>query len=124
MARPRKSASETRKRWDKLYATEAERVEISAAARAAHLSVSQYLIARHRGDRLHAARSDGALLHAMSVLDARLTEISHHLAQASSPLDAILLHADLVAIERDIRHAILPWAISVSVSTEDEDDDS
>ncbi len=118
MARPRKPSSETRTRWDTLYATIAERAEITAAANAAGLSVSRYLIARHRGDRLHAAQSDGALLQTMSVLDARLRQISYHLAQASIPLDATLLHADLMAIERDIRHAILPWA--VSVSTEDE----
>ncbi|MFB3306840.1 hypothetical protein, partial [Pseudomonas sp. AMR01] len=72
MARPKKLASETRKRWDKLYATEAERAEISAAAAAADLSVSKYLIARHRGERLQTARSDGALLQALSVANARL----------------------------------------------------
>ncbi|MCQ0090502.1 hypothetical protein [Roseovarius sp. M141] len=122
MGRPPLPPSQTRKRWDKLYATEAERAEISATARAADLTVSQYLIARHCGDRLHEARSGGAALQAMSVLDARLAEIAHHLAQASSPLDATLLHADLVAIERNIRHAVLPWAICVS--TEDEGDAS
>lgn len=118
MARPKKSASEMRKRWDKLYATDAERVEISAAAKAADLSVSQYLIARHRGDRLHTARSDGHLLQAMSVLNARLAANAHHIAQASSPLDATLLHADLMAIERDVRQAILPWAVSVLIEDE------
>lgn len=48
MARPQKPASERRIRWDKLYVTEAERANITAAA-ASDLTVSRYLIAAHRG---------------------------------------------------------------------------
>lgn len=118
MARPRKLASEKRKRWDKLYVTDAERAEISAAAEAVDLSVSQYLIAKHRGERLHSARPDGALLQALSLTNARLATIASYIAQEASPLDAMLLHADLVAIERDVRHAVLPWAISISAKDE------
>lgn len=118
MARPRKPASEIRKRWDKLYVTDVERVEIAAAAEAAGLSVNQYLLARHRGERLYAARSDGALLQALSAVETRLEMIARDIGHRTGDLDAVFLHAALMAIERDLRHAVLPWALSVPMQHE------
>lgn len=95
-------------------------MEISETATAAGLSVSQYLLARHRGDHLYAARSDGAVLQAMSAIDARLAMIAQEIGRRTGNLDAVFLHAALMAIERDFRHAVLPWAVSLSAKDDGE----
>lgn len=108
MARPRKSAADMRLRWDALYVTAAERAAIAGAARAAGQSVSRYLIGAHadmprpRGqDNLHRTR-------ALIAAEQQLSDLSDRIAAAAAPLDAVLLQAELRAIERAFRQVALP----------------
>ncbi|WP_281968928.1 hypothetical protein [Roseovarius nanhaiticus] len=119
MARPRKPPSEQRQRWDKLYVTKAERAEIAAAAAAVDLKVGRYLMMAHRGTRPPAARPNGAILQAMGQLNNRLALLSRTITERADPLDAVTLHADLLAIERTVRDALLPWATPAPVPHED-----
>ena len=107
MARPRKSESDLRSRWDALYVTEGERSEIEAAAQAASLSPGRYLYECHRGQMPVRA---GQKAHAVLAL----IEASHHLeaiaretADVGSAFDTVRIVSQLLSIERNFRRAVL-----------------
>lgn len=113
MARPRKPPSEHRKRWDALYVTADERAGIAAAAKAAGRSVSRYLVAAHQNARPQPAHGTAALLQALARSEDQLAAIAHAIAERGAPIDAVMLQADLLAVERGFRRAVLPWAVSI-----------
>ena len=106
MARPRKPDQDKRTRWDALYVTPSERLEITKAAKQADLSVSQYRLAAHRRRGPSADRM-GTIL-ALIQAERELAAIARQLHAV--PTDALVLHSDLLAIERSFRRAALPWA--------------
>jgi hypothetical protein len=113
MPRPIKPKSEIKKRWDALYVTAEERKEVAAAARAADQSVSCYLLAGHQHANHKPPRSTSDLVHALVRAEAELEAITQAVSCQSAPMDAILLQAHLLAIERSFRHAALPWAVGL-----------
>lgn len=115
MARPRKADHEKRERWDKLYATAAERSEIMAAAKDAGLSVSQYLITGHRKTVIRPKHADAQMLQALAIAHAQLETLVRVLSEWATPMDALMLQAHLMAIERGFRRAALPWAASLAL---------
>lgn len=114
MARPRKSETDRRKRWDVLYVTDAERHALSDAASAADLSVSRLLISSvldgHQRQRSERERVIKALIDAERQLDA----IARALAAHAEPLSAVFLQAQLSGIERDFRRCAMPWSVAIS----------
>ena len=113
MPRPIKPDSEIKKRWDTLYVTAEERREIAAAAKVADQSVSQYLLANHqRGDK-RPSRSTSALVQALVQAEAELATITQAISCHGQPIDAMVLQASLLAIERSFRLAALPQAASL-----------
>jgi hypothetical protein len=111
MPRPRKPAEDRRDAWDVLYANAAERAEIRSAAQAAGLSVSRYLIAAHRGKGARARSVDGALIAALARAERHLSELATEVQAKCTPIDAVLLQAHLLSLERQFRHAVLPWSL-------------
>ena len=122
MARPRKSETDRRKRWDVLYVTDAERRALSDAASAADLSVSRLLISsvldghhRHRAERRH-------VIQALVDAERQLDGIARALAVHADPSSAVFLQAQLLGIERDFRKCAMPWSVAISeADPEDED---
>lgn len=106
MARPRKPAEDKRTRWDALYVTPSERLEITKAAKQADLSVSQYLLAAHRRRGPSVDRTETIL--ALIKAEHELAKVAENLK--TSPTEALILHSDLLAIERNFRRTVLPWA--------------
>lgn len=114
MARPRKPAEEHRTKWDVLYPTADERISIEAAAKAAGLTVSRYLIEAHAGTTLRPVRADAAVVQALVAAELHLAAIAREIANNTSPIEAVVLQAHLMAVERDFRRAALPWHVSVA----------
>lgn len=106
MARPRKTPERLRTRWDALYVTPDERAAITAAAMQSDMTVSRYLVAAHRRGGLSQDRSGTVL--ALIQAERALAKIAQNLQ--AGPVDVLILHADLMAIERSFRRAVLPWA--------------
>lgn len=104
-------------KWDVLYPTVDERLGIKAAAEAAGLTVSRYLIAAHLGTTLRPVRADGAVVQALVAAELRLAAIAREIANNMSPIEAVVLQAHLMAVERDFRRAALPGHISVAPQT-------
>jgi len=119
MPRPRKPNSEIKKRWDALYVTADDRLEITAAAKAADQSVSQYLVAGHQHTSHRPTQTTSAMVQALVRAEAELETITHALACHSAPMDAMMLQASLLAIERSFRLAALPWAAGLGSGESD-----
>ena len=119
MPRPLKPKSEIKTRWDALYVTADERLEISAAAIAADQSVSCYLIACHQRANHRPSRSTSALVQALVRAEAELEAITQSIRCQSAPMDAMLLQAHLLAIERSFRRAALPYAAGLGRENSD-----
>lgn len=111
MARPRKSVDDLRSRWDALYVTPAERAEVTAAAEGAGQSVSQYLISVHRGAPHDASRETVRVMQALMMAEQHLASLARQIQQQERAMDALLLQAHLVAIERAFRHVAMPWSL-------------
>ena len=111
MARPRKAAADTRTRWDALYVTPAERAEVTAAAERAGQSVSQYLLSAHRGAPRNAAPETVRVMQALVMAEQQLASLARQIQQQEGAMDALLLQAHLVAIERAFRHVAMPWSL-------------
>jgi len=111
MARPRKAAADTRTRWDALYVTPAERAEVTAAAERAGQSVSQYLLSAHRGAPRNAAPETVRVMQALVMAEQHLASLARQIQQQEGAMDALLLQAHLVAIERAFRHVAMPWSL-------------
>lgn len=111
MARPRKAAADTRTRWDALYVTPAERVEVTAAAQQAGQSVSQYLLSIHRGAPRNASPETVRVMQAVMMAEQHLASLARQIQRQEMAMDAILLQAHLVAIERAFRHVAMPWSL-------------
>lgn len=107
MARPRKSATDTRARWDALYVTPGERAEIKAAAEAAGLSVSRYLVARHHGAAVHTTAHRRNVVVALAQAEAGLAEVSAIMAARSGSVASVETATALLALERTFRAAAL-----------------
>lgn len=107
MARPRKSEADRRSRWDTLYVTEAERLDIEAQARAAGLTPGRYLYECHLGQvpirAHHKAQAVAALAAACRTLDV----IAGAIADAATEIDSVRITAQLLSIERCFRRAVL-----------------
>lgn len=114
MARPRKPDHETRKRWDALYVTTAERDEITAAAKMVQKSVSQYLLASHRGGARRQAQDTTPLVHALITAERQLALLSRTIADRIKPVDALVLQASLMALERDFRCNVFPCPLALN----------
>ena len=110
MARPRKAADDMRTRWDALYVTPAERVEVTAAAQRAGQSVSQYLLSIHRGAPRNASPETVRIMQALVVAEQHLASLARQIQRQEMAMDALLLQAHLVAIERAFRHVAMPWS--------------
>lgn len=111
MARPRKAADDLRSRWDALYVTSAERAEVAAAAATAGQSVSQYLLSAHRGAPRNSSPETVRVMQALVVAEQNLASLARHIQLQERAMDAILLQAHLVAIERAFRHVAMPWSV-------------
>ena len=111
MARPRKAADDMRTRWDALYVTPAERVEVTAAAQRAGQSVSQYLLSVHRGAPRNASPETVRVMQDVMMTEQHLASLARQIQQQEMAMDAILLQAHLVAIERAFRHVAMPWSL-------------
>jgi len=118
MARPRKSAEDKRDRWDALYVTAPQRAEIAAAARAAGQSVSQYLLAAHEGIARRPMHDRAGLLQAVVQAEKHLAVLAQSITANTAPIDAVMLQANLLAIERGFRLAVLPWAVAIDGTQE------
>lgn len=105
MPRPRKPPEECRVKFDALYVTAAERAEIKAAAAAAGLSVSRYLIALHGGHDPHRAQRRSDVLAAFFSADYQLQNLAHLIAELASPRDAVRILVQLIDIEREFRRS-------------------
>jgi hypothetical protein len=120
MPPPRKSDQERAVRWDALYVTAADRAKIKAAAQAADLSVSRYLVSLHRDETpwrdLARAKVVGALIGA----ERRLEDLARMVTDGTSEIDAVRLQAQLLDIERSFRReALLPGAVRGGASDEE-----
>jgi hypothetical protein len=115
MARPRKPAHEVRNRWDALYATNAERAEVTGAAERAGQSVSQYLLSTHRAAPRHGSHDTARVTQALVIAEHLLAHLAREIQQHFNPIDAIVLQANLLAIERSFRHAAMPWSLVLDV---------
>jgi hypothetical protein len=111
MARPRKAADDTRTRWDALYVTPAERADVTAAAERAGQSVSQYLLSAHRGVSRKASPETIRVMQALMMAEQHLASLARQIQQQETAMDALLLQAHLVAIERAFRHLAMPWSL-------------
>lgn len=118
MARPRKPAEDKRNRWDALYVTAAQRAEIAAAAMAAGQSASQYLLAAHEGTSRRPLQDRAGLLQALVQAERHLAILAQTITTKATPIDAVMLQADLLAIEREFRLAVLPWAVAIDGAQE------
>lgn len=118
MARPHKPEHELRKRWDALHVTPAERDELTAAAKAAGQSVSQYLLSAHRGISRRGSHQTAILTQALVMAEQQLALLSQEIPAQVSPLDAVALQARLLAIERSFRQVALPWSLSLDPTAE------
>lgn len=107
MPRPKKPEEERRVKFDALYVTAAERAEIKAAAAAAGLSVSRYLIALHKGHDPHRAQRRSDVLSAFVAADHQVQNLARLIAELASPLDAAEILMQLIDIERGFRRAAL-----------------
>jgi hypothetical protein len=103
MPRPKKKAEDRRIKFDALYVTAAERAEINAAAAAAGLSVSRYLVALHSGHDPHRAQRRSDVLAAFFSADHHLQNLARLIAELASPLDAVRIVLQLIDIEREFR---------------------
>lgn len=103
MPRPRKSQEDRRFKFDALYVTTAERADIKATAAAADLSVSQYLIALHKGQNPHQGQRRSAVLSAFVAADHQLQHLARLISESASPLDAVRILSQLIDIERGFR---------------------
>ncbi len=111
MARPRKAVADTRTRWDALYVTPAERAEVTAAAKRAGRSVSQYLLAAHRGAPRNTSPATVPVMQALMLAEQELASLARQIQQQETAMDALLLQAHLMAIERAFRHVAMPWSL-------------
>lgn len=111
MARPRKAADDMRTRWDALYVTKAERAEVTAAAERAGQSVSQYLLAAHRGAPRNTSSETVRIMQALVMAERQLASLARQIQHQEAAMDALLLQAHLVAIERAFRHVAMPWSL-------------
>lgn len=111
MARPRKAPDDIRTRWDALYVTPAERVDITAAAQREGQSVSQYLLSAHRGAPRNTFPETVRVMQALVVAEQHLASLARQIQQQERAMDALLLQAQLVAIERAFRHVAMPWSL-------------
>jgi hypothetical protein len=121
MPRPRKPAAELRRRWDALHVTAAERAEITAAARQAGRSVSRYLVEAHRGTAPRGPRDTGVLIAPLARAERHLADLAHQVRAGTGPVEAVLLQANLLAIERQFRQAVLPWSLVLDGAAAEED---
>lgn len=110
MARPRKAVDDMRTRWDALYVTPPERVEVTAAAQRAGQSVSRYLLSAHRGASRKASPETIRVMQALMMAEQHLASLACQIQQQETAMDALLLQAHLVAIERAFRHVAMPWS--------------
>lgn len=106
MARPRKSEADLRSRWDALYVTGAERLDIEASARAAGLSPGRYLYARHLGQAPIRAHNKSLAVAALAEASRKLDAVVREIATAASEIDAVRIAAQLLSIERSFRRAV------------------
>lgn len=111
MARPRKVVDDLKSRWDALYVTPAERAEVTAAAERAGQSVSQYLLSTHRGAPRNASPETARVMQALMMAEQHLASLARQIQQQECAMDAVLLQAHLVAIERSFRHVAMPWSL-------------
>lgn len=103
MPRPRKPPEDRRVKFDALYVTAAERAEIKAAATAAGLSVSRYLVALHCGHDPHRAQRRSDVLAAFFSADHQLQQLARLTTELASPLEAARILMQLINIEREFR---------------------
>ena len=120
MARPRKSVDDLRSRWDALYVTPAERAEVTAAAQREGQSVSQYLLSAHRGAPRNTSTETVRVMQALVVAEQHLASLARQIQQQEMAMDALLLQAHLVAIERTFRHVAMPWSLVLDDARESE----
>lgn len=111
MARPRKAAADTRTRWDALYVTPAERADVTAVAERAGQSVSQYLLSAHRGASRKASPETIRVMQALMMAEQHLASLACQIQQQETAMDALLLQAHLVAVERAFRYVAMPWSL-------------
>ena len=108
MTRPRKPDADRRMRWDALYLTKAERLDIEASAKAAGLAPGRYLYACHLRQPSIRAYSKSLAVAALSEASGKLNAIATEIAEAASGIDAVRIVAQLASIERQFRRAVLP----------------
>lgn len=100
MPRPKKSEEDLRTRLE-IYLTAAERSELKSAA--GKLSVSQYLLALHRGaDPLRTQRRQD-VLSAFVTAQLQLQSLVAPITAITSPIDAVRILSQLIDIEREFR---------------------
>lgn len=100
MPRPKKSAEDRRTKLD-IYPTAAERAELKAAA--GKLSVSQYLLALHKGADPHRTQARKEVLSAFVTAQHRLESVVASINSNTSPIEAVRITSQLIAIEREFR---------------------
>ena len=105
MPRPRNSLQQSRKRWDTLYVTEAERASIAAAAQRQNCSPGQYLIGLHLEKRPARPASAAPVLAALARAEAALLKLAYNVdGSAEGPG----ICAGLISLERAFERSALP----------------
>ncbi|WP_284262120.1 hypothetical protein [Roseicyclus amphidinii] len=108
MTRPRKPDADRRMRWDALYLTKAERLDVEVSAKASGLAPGRYLYACHLRQAPIRVHSKALAVAALSEASGMLQAIATEIAEAAPEIDAVRIAAQLTSIERQFRRAVLP----------------